>query len=89
MSSPTTIGVMAGMSAALEIAERFNPRKMPWIFSIIEKHMLGDVSDDEIIEDIRKALRGLAKDTTEACAQHVENNFNAPDIAASIRENVS
>ena len=32
--------IMKAMSAALEIAERFNPRKMPWIFSVIEKHML-------------------------------------------------
>lgn len=27
------------MAAAMEIAARFNPRKMPWISTIIAKHM--------------------------------------------------
>ncbi len=30
--------IMADMAVAMEIAARFNPRKAPWIASIIRKH---------------------------------------------------
>ena len=94
-TSPVDRDIAASCSAAaMEIAARFNPRKMPWIMMVIEKH-LSPVTIQLKLDAMKLGARieaeGLEDDidnAREECAKHVEDNFNAPDIAASIREHV-